>query len=628
MKTISLKKFLACFMATLVLLTSLSISIATANSYGDFEYSVATEYDKEFNAIKSIKITKYNGSDSDVVIPDTIDSLPVTIIESDAFANNESIESVTIPETVVEIGGWAFENCTNLKEIDLPSNLKEIGGYILSQTAYELDGKNWDGEFLYVENYLLGCTDEVAGDVKIKDGTKVISGFAFSHNSDITSVEIPASVKSINICAFSDCENLKSVKLNEGLEIIGYAAFENTSIESITAPSTLKLIDGYAFCNTKITSFNVGANVEDLDDSAFYGCTSLKEIIVDSANENYYSVDGILFEKSRFSFMGDTISIYPSAKEGATYTIPENVGSIGFDTFSNLVYLKELNIPANVISFFISGSTNLERVNISDECEDYKSVDGIVYTKSGNGLVCYPNGRTAEKYTVADIAKEAYSSSIVYNPYVKEITFPEGFEYVKDRAVRDCENLETINLPSTLTALDNNFVNNCKNLTTVNFNNTKAQWDSLGASLSGRYNHDVILVCTDGTFVLIEGEEYVTIPSEPVTTEPTTTTAATEPASTAPADNTKPTTTPAESVTTEPSEGNTNATNPEKPALALGDVNGDNKLNIKDATTIQKYLANLLDLDNEAFALADFTEDGKVNIKDATSIQKKIAGLI
>ena len=149
MKTISLKKFLACFMATLVLLTSLSISIATANSYGDFEYSVATEYDKEFNAIKSIKITKYNGSDSDVVIPDTIDSLPVTIIESDAFANNESIESVTIPETVVEIGGWAFENCTNLKEIDLPSNLKEIGGYILSQTAYELDGKNWDGEFLY-----------------------------------------------------------------------------------------------------------------------------------------------------------------------------------------------------------------------------------------------------------------------------------------------------------------------------------------------------------------------------------------------------------------------------------------------------------------------------------------------
>lgn len=60
----------------------------------------------------------------------------------------------------------------------------------------------------------------------------------------------------------------------------------------------------------------------------------------------------------------------------------------------------------------------------------------------------------------------------------------------------------------------------------------------------------------------------------------------------------------------------------------LGDANKDGKLNIRDATIIQKHLAKMVTLDENAVALADFDLNGKVNIKDATMIQKKIAGLI
>ncbi|MBQ8572957.1 MAG: dockerin type I repeat-containing protein [Ruminococcus sp.] len=60
----------------------------------------------------------------------------------------------------------------------------------------------------------------------------------------------------------------------------------------------------------------------------------------------------------------------------------------------------------------------------------------------------------------------------------------------------------------------------------------------------------------------------------------------------------------------------------------LGDVNRDGKINIKDATAIQKYVAKLVEFDEEQLALADFNGDTKVNVKDATTIQKKIAGLI
>ena len=62
--------------------------------------------------------------------------------------------------------------------------------------------------------------------------------------------------------------------------------------------------------------------------------------------------------------------------------------------------------------------------------------------------------------------------------------------------------------------------------------------------------------------------------------------------------------------------------------FAIGDVNADGKLNIKDATTIQKFVAKMIDLDDKAQVRADYNEDGKVNVKDATMIQKKIANLI
>ena len=58
-----------------------------------------------------------------------------------------------------------------------------------------------------------------------------------------------------------------------------------------------------------------------------------------------------------------------------------------------------------------------------------------------------------------------------------------------------------------------------------------------------------------------------------------------------------------------------------------GDANIDNKLNIRDATLIQKHLAKITTMSEAALELADFNKDSKVNVKDATSIQKFIAGI-
>ena len=86
---------------------------------------------------------------------------------------------------------------------------------------------------------------------------------------------------------------------------------------------------------------------------------------------------------------------------------------------------------------------------------------------------------------------------------------------------------------------------------------------------------------------------------------------------------------------TEPTETTTFATEITEPTKTtepkseyqIGDVNRDGKLNIRDATLIQKYLAKMTDFDSEQTLLADFKADNKVNIKDATLIQKRIANL-
>lgn len=123
----------------------------------------------------------------------------------------------------------------------------------------------------------------------------------------------------------------------------------------------------------------------------------------------------------------------------------------------------------------------------------------------------------------------------------------------------------------------------------------------------------------------------VTKPTEP-SDDPIIVTTPTEPESSAPSETTTPSkpapipTDPHESTPSTPQEPS--STVPQNPQEILGDVNSDGKLNIRDATTIQKYLAKLIKAENINLDVADFDLNGKVNVKDATNIQKKLAGLI
>lgn len=92
---------------------------ATAETSGDYEYSINI-------GGTTCTITKYNGSESDVNIPTTLDSYSVTAIGDQAFNSCTSLSSITIPDSVTSIGSYTFWGCTNLSNITIPNSVTEI----------------------------------------------------------------------------------------------------------------------------------------------------------------------------------------------------------------------------------------------------------------------------------------------------------------------------------------------------------------------------------------------------------------------------------------------------------------------------------------------------------------------
>lgn len=98
------------------------------------------EYEYVENELRyGIEISKYNGSDTNIIIPNQIDGLEVTSIGDNAFDGNEKITSVTIPNNILDIGIEAFANCTNLSNVifEEDSKLDRICDNAFDKTALQ-----------------------------------------------------------------------------------------------------------------------------------------------------------------------------------------------------------------------------------------------------------------------------------------------------------------------------------------------------------------------------------------------------------------------------------------------------------------------------------------------------------
>lgn len=249
-----------------------TVTVAAATNTFDFNLTTGT-------------ITKYNGTDTVVVIPSKINGVTVTTIGTDAFLGL-NITSVTIPANVTEIGSNAFADCTNLTSVNYAgdwSNLTIQSGNPAVQDAANEQLFDFaftpDNTAVIVIRYK-GTAADVTIPSRYKGKPVTMIDHAAFHDSAVTSVTIPDSVTAIPDYAFGFCSQLTNISIPNSVTFIGFSAFNScTSLKSITLPSSLSTIQSYAFYNCEnLKTIRIPVSVTSIGNYAFDVCPSLMTV--------------------------------------------------------------------------------------------------------------------------------------------------------------------------------------------------------------------------------------------------------------------------------------------------------------------------------------------------------------
>ena len=179
--------------------------------------------------------------------------IPNTVVElggyafGNAYGVTVNLKEIVIPDSVTIIGDYAFENCTNLSSITIPNTIASVGYYAFYNTAWydkQTDGLLYIGKVLYKYK---GKMPENTN-IQIKEGTTSITDSAFENCTNLSSITIPEGVTSIGDAAFADCTNLSSITIPSSVKSIGKRAFWNsTSLNSIIIPNSVTNMGWRAF---------------------------------------------------------------------------------------------------------------------------------------------------------------------------------------------------------------------------------------------------------------------------------------------------------------------------------------------------------------------------------------------
>jgi len=420
----------------------------------------------------TVTITGYTGPSGAVTIPGTINGLPVTSIGYEAFYNGGyplpyDLTSITIPDSVTDIGANAFAWCTGLKSatlgnglmsigvgafsgcglstITIPSGVASIGDYAFGGcwqltgvyflgNAPSLGGPSVFGGDNNIVYYLSGTTGwgptfggrptalwspQQLWLYTTNSGTISITKYTGSGGA----VTIPGTINGLPVTSLGDkvfwnCTSVSSVTIPDSVTTIATEAFYGcSSLTSVTIPDSVTSIGQFAFSGCGLITITIPPSVTLIDAWTFAGCSSLTSV-----------------------------------------TIPNGVTSIAAWAFQYCTSLTNVTIPTSVtgidgMSFY--SCTSLTAITVDPLNPAYSSVAGVLFDKSQTTLLQYPEGKTG-----------AY-------------TIPDGVITIAYEAFDTCENLTGVTVPSSVTSIGGQTFYWCTGLTGAYFKGNSPEVASL-----------------------------------------------------------------------------------------------------------------------------------------------------
>ena len=284
----------------------------------------------------------------------------------------------------------------------------------------------------------------------LDDGTVKITDY----NGSAEKVDIPKmidgkSVTSIKYNAFRGCTSLKSITIPNSVMSIGSSAFRGcTSLTSITIPNS----------------------VTSIESDAFGGCTSLTAINVATRNQNYVSVNGVLYDKNK-----TVIIRYPAGKKDKSYSILDSVMGIFQYAFEDCANLESITLPDSVTIIGLSAfndCTSLTTINVATGNQKFVSVNGVLYDKDKTTIIRYPAGKKDKNYNIFNTAKYIENDSFGDCTNLVSVTIPNSVEGIGDNAFSGCTSLTSITLPGSVTYIGNNAFSGCTSIRSITIPNS------------------------------------------------------------------------------------------------------------------------------------------------------------
>ena len=346
------------------------------------------------------------------------------IIETATNTLVAGCQNTIIPNSVTSIGGYAFEDCSSLTSVTIPSSVTSIG----DGAFYGCSGLPVENNLRYADTYLVEAVDRTLSSYTIKEGTKWIGSDAFWNCSSLTSITIPNSVTSIGGYAFEDCSSLTSITIPNSVTSIGENAFNGC---------------------TGLISVTIGNSVTSIGERAFYECTDLTSV-----------------------------------------TIPNSVTSIGFQAFDDCSSLTSVTIPNSVTSIGssafskCSGLTSVVVEKGNSVYDSRNNCNAIIETATNTLIAGCQN--TIIPNSVTSIGESAFA----FCSGLTSVTIGNSVTSIGDLAFYHCSGLTSVTIGNSVTSIGDYAFLFCKSLSSIYNYVTSPQVIDSEVFGGGEFEHD------------------------------------------------------------------------------------------------------------------------------------------
>ena len=454
---------------TWTLTSDVTLKAHWATKYEDFTFELVDG---------SYEVKAYLGYESNIIIPNAINGIPVTSIGNEAFKDNNTIETIELQNNISNIGDNAFMNMSALKELKIRGLISTFGSYVLKDTKitnislvtgdtillglFDFEESNMPDNLIITLSYNndIGKVNGLKN-ILTKNYTVILDNtfnnipdYMFNNCTTLTDVLIPDTVVSIGSEAFAYCESLKNINIPNSVNSINYYAFGESGLTSVVIPNSVTYLGQRVFISCENLEFVVFSNGLTTIPHYTFRSTKLKCIVIPNTIKTIVKES---FENTSLDM------IYYTGSKSDWYNI-EIGGSNQSLTNANIIY-------------------NFDYSNF-----EYVETDKYSYFLDGNNI-----------YHLKCLDKT------IENCHLSEL---EGYN-VKSLGLNsfgNCEKLVNITITNNVNYISNYSFSCCYNLTNVYYNGTIEEWSNIIFGDSSYLMH-----YAKHLFVLNENNEYVEV---------------------------------------------------------------------------------------------------------------------